>query len=130
MKKSIHFLALMAVMFNFSIAHAQKKIDSVALKQTLEKEKPSSKELNQAYKQISKLIVAKRNNIPMKELLELSLLYFKHTGTDTAYDFAYDLKQANPEEFEKALKELTPKDAEKILEFIKLTEEEIASGQG
>jgi hypothetical protein len=129
MKELIKILALVAVLFNYSAAHAEKDTDVKSLKTLLTHEKLSSEDIDKAYNTLDKLVAIKVG-MTMKDLLELCVLYSKHDTSDAASDFAINLKKSNPKEFQKALKELSKEDKAKIKEFIKLAEEEEKNGNG
>lgn len=86
------------------------------LKNILSRNNLSTQEVTAAYSTLGQL-VENRYTPSMKELMELCLLYAKHDVSDAPYGFASALKASNPKEFEKALKQLSKEDAEKIKEF-------------
>lgn len=130
MKKLINSLTLIAVVFGFGVAQAQKSVSTAELKTELSKEKLSREQMDKVYDKLSGLIEVKRTNLSMKELLELCLLFFKHDGTDSAMDFVYELKISNPKEFSKTLNQFSDTDKKQIQDFIKMTEEDIKNGNG
>lgn len=130
MAKILNTLMSLLVVLNFSYAHAQKAESAKDLKQELSKEKLSPEEVDVAYDKLSAFVEAKKTTLSMKELLELCLLYFKHDGSDAAYDFVLDLKKSNQKEFDKALKLFSKEDAAKIKDFIKISEEAEKNGNG
>jgi hypothetical protein len=127
MKTLTKLFLFLTMTWNF--AHAQ-NLESSDLKNTLQRENLSSDDAYTAYEKLDALVQAKATTRPMKELLELCLLYAKHDESDAVYDLVYDLKKSNKKEFEKALKQLSKENRAKILDFIKMTEGEIKNGNG
>lgn len=128
MKKLIQTIMAVYMFLGVPVAFAEKPVECAdpiqpkELKELLEKSKLSGKEINKAYDALSRLFEKKVYTV--KDLIELCLLYSKHDRSDVANTFAETIKDSNPEEFAKALKEFSAEDAKKIKELVEINEEQ------
>ena len=120
-------LILLNIFLSLSV-FAQSNDDS-QLKEKLNKQQQlSDKDLSSAYQSIVDLVDQKKTALSSKKLLELCLLYSKHDYSNAPYEIALSIKEANPKEYEKALKELSKKDAAKIKKFVEIAEDTAKNG--
>ncbi len=92
-----------------------------SIKETLSKKTVESKDLNAAYDGIAQL-VSNRGTIPMKDLMELCLLFNKHNTSDAVFALILTLKMSDEKEFNKALRTLSKANAKKVEDLVELAQ--------
>ncbi len=118
MKKQLTLFAAICIMFFSAIGFAQNNKVATELKNQLQKERLSNKDISAAYNKLNYLIEQKATAPSVKELLELCLLYARHDMSDAPYGFAGSIKAINPKEFNEVLKTFSLEDQKKIKTFI------------
>lgn len=134
MKQLTKLLILILIVNPFGTAFAQKKTPSSvegkealsvvqvkSIKESLSKEKVDPKDLNAAYDGIAQL-VSNRGTIPMKDLMELCLLFNKHNTSDAVFGLILTLKMSDEKEFNKALRMLSKANAKKVEDLVELAQ--------
>ncbi len=119
----------MLILTSSTFAQSQ-EVDLKKLKSDLASSALSPEAADIVYLKLDKLVKEKASSLPMRELLEMCLQYTKHDPSDASYDLIYNLKKSDQKQFEKALKEFSKKDKARILEIIKMSEDEIKNGNG
>ncbi|MES2768650.1 MAG: hypothetical protein V4596_05830 [Bdellovibrionota bacterium] len=117
------------ILGNSAFAQSQ-EIDLKKLKSDLASSALSPEAADIVYLKLNKLVKEKTSSLSMRELLEMCLQYTKHDPSDAPYDLIYDLKKSDPKQFDQALKEFSKKDKARILEIIKMSEDETKNGNG
>lgn len=129
MKKQFKTILTIVAVSAFSInLFAQKNEAAERLKNNLQKERLSDKDVNSAYDQLNLLIEQKATALSVKELLELTLLYSKHDPSDAPYGFMSAVKSIDAKEFDKAMKSYSKEDQKKIKMFIEINESSGGNG--
>lgn len=129
MKNTIKILAI-ALIFSSSAVYAQSSIeDQKSVKTLLSKNRLSDVENTQVFNGLARL-VDNKISVSTKDLIEMILAYSERENSDAPYDLLYELKKGNPDEFNKALKQISPEKRKRALEIIDMSASEEKYGNG
>lgn len=92
------------------------------LRSLLQKANLNAKEQSIALQSLDKLSADVSSNMVVfiKDMLELSLLYSKHDPSEEIYGLVYSLESSHPDDFKRALDQLSSNDARVIKRFLEI----------